>query len=78
MIGLNWAFFVAGCPTTLVSQWKVESKSTADLMFRFHQNMKNGFLRPQALQQAALAIMKNPDYRHPFYWASFILVGDPS
>jgi CHAT domain-containing protein len=78
MIGLNWAFFVAGCPATVVSQWKVESKSTADLMYWFHQNLKNRIAGPQALQQAALTIMKNPDYRHPFYWASFIFVGDPS
>src|SRR5262249_36596943 len=30
VIGLAWAMFVAGVPTTLVSQWKVESASTRD------------------------------------------------
>ena len=32
MIGLTWAMFVAGVPSTVVSQWKVESASTRDLM----------------------------------------------
>ena len=34
MIGLTWALFVAGVPATVVSQWKVESASTRDLMVR--------------------------------------------
>lgn len=32
VIGLTWALFVAGCPRTVVSQWKVESASTTELM----------------------------------------------
>jgi CHAT domain-containing protein/tetratricopeptide (TPR) repeat protein len=76
MIGLNWAFFVAGCPTTIVSQWKVESSSAGDLMFRFHENLvKKTLPAAQALRQAALSIQKNPTYSHPFYWAAFVLVG---
>jgi hypothetical protein len=27
IIGLTWAFFVAGCPATVASQWKVESRA---------------------------------------------------
>src|SRR5262249_60886091 len=28
IIGLSWAFFVAGCPATVVSQWSVDGNST--------------------------------------------------
>ena len=37
VIGLSWALFVAGSPTTVVSQWKVASASTAQLMLEFQR-----------------------------------------
>jgi CHAT domain-containing protein len=84
VIGLSWAFFVAGTSTTVVSQWKVASVSTADLMVAFHRHLmtapKNGsmaFSSARALQQAELELLRTPKYAHPFYWAGFIIVGDP-
>jgi CHAT domain-containing protein/tetratricopeptide (TPR) repeat protein len=83
MIGLTWALFVAGVPTTLVSQWKVESASTRDLMLGFHRQMrapsavgKAKVTKAESLRQAALKLLKNPQTNHPFYWAGFVLVGD--
>src|SRR4029453_8043808 len=40
MIGLTWALFVAGVPSTVVSQWKVEAASTRDLMLNFHRQLR--------------------------------------
>jgi CHAT domain-containing protein/Flp pilus assembly protein TadD len=79
LIGISWAFFVAGSPTSVVSQWKVNSASTAELMIEFHRRLRTGRKtgsRAEALRRAALKVRANPDYRHPFYWASFVLVGD--
>jgi CHAT domain-containing protein len=80
VIGLSWAMFVAGVPTTVVSQWKIESASTRDLMLGFHQGLRAPSHKPapkaEALRQAALKLMKNPATSHPFYWAGFVLVGD--
>jgi CHAT domain-containing protein len=83
MIGLTWALFVAGSPTSVVSQWKVESSSTAQLMVEFHRNLlaktpKLKLSKAKALQKAALTVLGNKNFRHPFYWAGFILVGDGS
>jgi CHAT domain-containing protein/tetratricopeptide (TPR) repeat protein len=82
MIGLTWALFVAGAPTTVVSQWKVKSDSTARLMVEFHRQLKS---RPMgaatensaawALRSAALKLKRDSRYRHPFDWAGFIVVG---
>ncbi len=79
MIGLTWAFMNAGAAATVVSQWEVRDDSTADLMIAFHRNLRKAKLPPtksEALRQAALEVMKNDKYRHPFYWASFVLVGN--
>ncbi|MFN0109547.1 MAG: CHAT domain-containing tetratricopeptide repeat protein [Blastocatellia bacterium] len=76
MIGLSWALFVAGVPTTVVSQWKVADKSTAELMVAFHQQLQAGQPKAEALRRAAQPMLKQPNSRHPFYWAGFTLVGD--
>src|SRR5262245_4980933 len=80
VIGLTWALFVAGVPSTVVSQWKVESASARELMLGFHRNLRALSREPapkaEALRQAALKLMKNPSTSHPFYWAGFVLVGD--
>jgi CHAT domain-containing protein/Tfp pilus assembly protein PilF len=82
MIGLTWALFVAGVPTTVVSQWKVRSDSTAELMVEFHRrlNAPGGARasKAESLRQAALKLLgdKNAQFRHPFYWAGFVVIGD--
>jgi CHAT domain-containing protein len=81
MIGFSWAMFIAGVPSLVVSQWKVESAGTRDLMVNFHRALivSSGKTKPsktEALRQAALKLMRNPETSHPFYWAGFVLVGD--
>jgi len=75
VIGLSWALLVAGAPTTVLSQWKVESESTARLMVAFHQNRQKQMSDAEALREAALSIRNEPSFQHPFYWAPFIVVG---
>jgi CHAT domain-containing protein/tetratricopeptide (TPR) repeat protein len=85
LIGLSWALFVAGSPTTVVSQWKVESASTTELMLEFHRRLQERFSRPrgaigmtkaEALRLASLRLLRSERYSHPFYWAGFVMVGD--
>jgi CHAT domain-containing protein len=81
VIGLTWALFVAGVPATVVSQWKVESASTRELMLNFHRQLRapaaaGRVTKAEALRRAALKLLKNPGTNHPFYWAGFVLVGD--
>ncbi|MDQ2856881.1 MAG: CHAT domain-containing protein, partial [Acidobacteriota bacterium] len=79
LIGMSWAFFIAGTSTTVVSQWKVDSASTSRLMVEFHRNLhnrENPVSKAEALRQAALKLMADPKYRHPFYWSGFVVVGD--
>jgi CHAT domain-containing protein/tetratricopeptide (TPR) repeat protein len=76
LIGMTWAFFVAGCPTTVASQWKVEAESTNRLMLAFHRELRSGKPPAEALRLAALAQLQRADQRHPFYWAGFVAMGD--
>jgi CHAT domain-containing protein/uncharacterized protein HemY len=83
MIGLTWAFFVAGSNATLVSQWKVDEASTAELMLEFHrqlqspaQNGSKPLSKAEALRNATLKMLQSNQYRHPFYWAAFVMIGN--
>ncbi len=81
VVGISWAFFLAGCRSTVVSQWRVHSESTAHLMAKFYRNIgtpasKIKAPKSQALRIASLEILRDQRYSHPFYWASFVLVGN--
>jgi CHAT domain-containing protein len=76
IIGLSWAWFLAGTPAAVLSRWKVDSAATAELMVAFHENRgRDGVGDAEALRQAAIAMMRDKRYRHPFYWASFQVIG---
>jgi len=79
VIGMSWAFLVAGTRSVVVSQWRVNSASTSQLMKSFYQglasqNDANSWHKSQALREASLGLLKDRRYRHPFYWAGFVLV----
>ncbi len=80
VVGMSWAFFVAGTRSMLVSQWKVNSASTSHLMMNLYQGLKprqrkEEGQKARVLREASLRLMKDQRYRHPFYWAGFVLVG---
>ncbi len=77
LIGMAWAFFVAGCPASVVSEWPVDAASTGDLMIEFHRRLRAGDDKAEALRQASLKVARSPRFRHPFYWAGFVVMGDP-
>jgi CHAT domain-containing protein len=81
LIGMSWALFIAGTSTTVASQWKVDSASTARLMIDFHRNLQSekAPLRTgtaEALRKAAIKLMADPKNRHPFFWSGFVVVGN--
>jgi CHAT domain-containing protein len=78
MIGLTRAFLYAGADSVVVSLWNVNDIATATLMKAFYKNLKQGIAKDEALRQAKLSLLKGPQraWRHPYFWAAFVLVGD--
>jgi CHAT domain-containing protein/tetratricopeptide (TPR) repeat protein len=79
IIGLTRAFLYAGAESVVVSLWNVNDIATATLMKAFYKNLQQGLSKDEALRQAKLALIRGqqPAWRHPYYWAPFVLVGDP-
>ena len=74
--GLRRAFAIAGSESQLMSLWAVNDYRTNQLMVHYYQRLKNNVGRSEALRQTQLEMLKNPDSRHPYYWAAFIPSGD--
>lgn len=74
--GLRRAFVLAGAQTQVISLWNVQDNATKDLMIDYYQRLVKNEGRAEAMRQAQLTMLKNPNYEHPFYWAPFIVSGD--
>jgi CHAT domain-containing protein/Tfp pilus assembly protein PilF len=77
LVGLTRAFFYAGTPSLVVSLWKVQDRSTADLMLNLYREIGRTQSKAEALRQAKLRLIQQNRYADPYYWASFVLTGDP-
>jgi CHAT domain-containing protein len=75
LLGLMRGFLYAGARSLLLSLWNVNDASTTALMEHFYRGWGAGTSKSTALRQAMLQVRKeNPN---PFYWAPFLLVGNP-
>lgn len=84
LMSLMRSFMYAGTPSVMVSLWKVDDESAADLMIRFYryrlQGVKQGkptikLNKAESLRRAQLDAIAQGDF--PYYWAPFVLVGRP-
>jgi CHAT domain-containing protein len=79
-LGLAGIAVRAGARSTLATLWQVKDESTAAFAIQFYKVLKDHKLtKAQALRQAQLYLMQqhpNTNYRLPYYWAPFVLVGN--
>lgn len=76
IVGLTRAFLYAGARNLLVSQWKVSDESTAKMMVDFYEKMLSGKEKATALREAKLALIADPEFSKPYFWAPFVLIGE--
>jgi CHAT domain-containing protein/tetratricopeptide (TPR) repeat protein len=76
MQGLSAAFVTAGVPATVATLWPVSDRVTAKFMEAFYGYLAEGGSVAGALRAAQLDIRSRAAYRHPFYWAGFVVLGD--
>jgi CHAT domain-containing protein len=76
-LGLAGLAVRSGARSTLATLWSVNDRSTASLMVEFYRELgQPGVTKAQAVRSAQLALLKQPQYEHPYYWAPFILLGN--
>jgi CHAT domain-containing protein/tetratricopeptide (TPR) repeat protein len=79
LYGMTRGFMYAGSKRVLVSLWDVQDQATARLMTDFYR----GLLGPKrsntaaALRAAQIATWRDGRWQAPYYWAGFVLQGEP-
>jgi CHAT domain-containing protein/tetratricopeptide (TPR) repeat protein len=78
MFSMANAFAYSGCPNVIMSLWKVNDHTTAEIFSQFYQNFAKGNTIDGALTQAKRSFIENADEftADPALWASFVPVGD--
>lgn len=77
MISLAYSIHYAGCPSTVMSLWKVDEKVSTQITESFMQYLSAGLPKSQALRRAKLDYLSTAPsiQRHPFYWGGMVLMG---
>jgi CHAT domain-containing protein len=76
-LGLAGVAIRAGARSTLASLWYINDAATVPFMSRFYKELATTTVtRAEALRRAQLILLQNPKYRHPVYWAAYVLVGN--
>lgn len=78
-ITLSRAFSYAGCPSVVMSLWKIPDNVTSDIMTAFYRELKNGSTKDNALRNAQMTFLNDssdPLSQHPYFWAGFVVMGD--
>ena len=82
IVGLTRAFMFAGAPRVIVSLWKVDDQATRALMTKFYElwNPKDGskgLATAASLKRAQEFVASQEKWKHPYYWAAWVLWGLP-
>lgn len=73
--GLMRGFLYAGTPAMVVSLWEANDKATREFMSYFYKEFFAGKSKRSALCEAQRKMLLK--WKHPYYWAAFILIGKP-
>jgi len=76
-LGLAGVAVRSGARSTLASLWAVDDQSTSAFMVEFYKQLsKPNMSKAEALREAQISLIQQRGFKHPFYWAPFVLIGN--
>jgi CHAT domain-containing protein len=76
-LGLAGVAIKAGARSALATLWLINDQAAELLITDVYRHLANRSMnKAQALQQAQLTLLKDNRYRHPGFWAAFLLIGN--
>jgi CHAT domain-containing protein len=74
-LGLAGVALRAGARSALATLWSVNDQATAEFVVAFYRQLNDPERsRAQALQYAQIELLSTRHYRHPGYWAPYLLI----
>lgn len=77
-MGLSRPFFFAGARSVLASLWPTDDAASQAFMSDLYRAIAGGSSAAEALSRTKRKMLKSSQWAHPYYWAAFMLQGDPS
>ncbi|HST44745.1 MAG TPA: CHAT domain-containing protein [Luteimonas sp.] len=74
--GFTRSFLSAGTSALVASLWPVPDRDTERLMTTMYRELRAGTDLQQAMRAGQLDVLGREESAHPFYWASFNLIGN--
>ncbi|MCY7391586.1 MAG: CHAT domain-containing protein, partial [Leptolyngbyaceae cyanobacterium CAN_BIN12] len=63
--------------SAIASLWTLDDAFGVEFTRQFYQHLgQPNITKAQALQLAQKALLANPQYEHPRYWATYVLIGN--
>jgi len=76
-LGLAGVAIKSGARSALATLWFINDQASSILVHRFYTQLKQSSLsKAEALQQAQISLLDHAIYRHPGYWAPFLLINN--
>ena len=77
VLGLAGFALKSGARSTIASLWPVRDRVAAQVMTQFYEGLDEpGIPKVEALRQAQLQLLEDKSFEQPFFWASFVMVGN--
>ena len=76
-LGLAGIAVKAGARSALATLWFINDQASSNLINEFYVRLKQSSVsKAQALREAQMTLLDHPIYRHPSYWAPFLLINN--
>lgn len=70
------SFLLKGTNAVISSFWQVNSDATVSISSVLSKRLGGGDELGNALNYASRSLLNDPDWRHPAYWAAFVVAGE--
>jgi CHAT domain-containing protein len=74
LLGMQRALLYAGANELVLSSWKVRADATRLWMETFYREAQTK-TPSEAARLALITVRSRPEYRHPYFWAPFLMTG---
>ena len=76
-LGLAGIAVRAGARSALATLWNVSDQAASILVVEFYRKLMDPAVsKADALQAAQVRLLDSEQYRHPFYWSPYLLIGN--
>lgn len=76
LLSLARGFAYAGAKSLITTLWTIDGGAADQLLGNFYKNLTQGHSKDVALFEAKKSNLRTAAYAHPYYWASFIPIGN--